>query len=163
MMEEEVSMASGPERVQKALNAVGLEAKVVRLPDSTRTAPEAAKAVGCEVGAIAKSLLFLADGKPLLVVCGGDRRVDTARVAEMVGAQSVKMAPAEEVRRVTGYAIGGVPPLGHSTALPTLLDTSLLRWPVVYAAAGAHDALFPIDPRRLLEATGATLADVGAP
>jgi Cys-tRNA(Pro) deacylase len=156
-------MASGPERVQEALNAVGLEAKVVRLPDSTRTAPEAAKAVGCEVGAIAKSLLFLADGKPLLVVCGGDRRVDTARVAEMVGAQSVKMAPAEEVRRVTGYAIGGVPPLGHSTPIPTLLDTSLLRWPVVYAAAGAHDALFPIDPQRLLEATGATLADVGAP
>jgi len=156
-------MASGPERVQEALNAVGLEAKVVRLPDSTRTAPEAAKAVGCEVGAIAKSLLFLADGKPLLVVCGGDRRVDTARVAEMVGAHSVKMAPAEEVRRVTGYAIGGVPPLGHSTLIPTLLDTSLMRWPVVYAAAGAHDALFPIDPRRLLEATGATLADIGAP
>jgi Cys-tRNA(Pro) deacylase len=162
-MTREVEMASGPERVQEALNKVGLEVQVVRLPDSTRTAPEAAKAVGCEVGAIAKSLLFLADGEPLLVVCGGDRRVDTARVAELLGAQSVKMAPAEEVRRVTGYAIGGVPPLGHANPLRILLDASLLRWPVVYAAAGAHDALFPIDPHRLLEATGATLADVGAP
>lgn len=155
-------MASGPERVQEALNAAGLEAKVVRLPESTRTAPEAARAVGCDVGAIAKSLLFLADGEPLLVVCGGDRRVDTARVAELVGAQSVKMAPAEEVRRVTGYAIGGVPPLGHATGVRTLMDTSLLRWPVIYAAAGAHDALFPVDPHRLLEVTGATQADVGA-
>ncbi len=154
-------MASGPERVQEALNAVGVEAKVLRLPDSTRTAPEAAKAVGCDVGAIAKSLLFMADGEPLLVVCGGDRRVDTARVAQLVGAASVKMAPAEEVRRITGYAIGGVPPLGHATSVRTLLDRSLLRWPLVYAAAGAHDALFSIDPQTLLKATGATLADVG--
>ena len=155
-------MASGPERVQEALDALGLETKVVRLPDSTRTAPEAAKAVGCEVGAIAKSLLFIADDEPLLVVCGGDRRVDTARVAQLIGAQSVKMAPAEEVRRVTGYAIGGVPPLGHITSVRTLMDTSLLRWPVVYAAAGAHDALFSVDPQRLLEATGATPADIGS-
>lgn len=154
-------MASGPERVQDALNSAGIEAKVVRLPDSTRTAPEAARAVGCEVGAIAKSLLFLVDGEPLLVVCGGDRRVDVARVAQAIGAQSVKMAPAEEVRRITGYAIGGVPPLGHATPIRTLMDTSLLRWPVVYAAAGAHDALFPIEPQRLLEVTGANLLDVG--
>jgi len=155
-------MASGPERVQEALDAAGLEVQVLRLPESTRTAPEAANAVGCEVGAIAKSLLFLADGEPLLVVCGGDRRVDTARVAELVGAQAVKMAPAEEVRRVTGYAIGGVPPLGHATAVRTLMDVSLLRWPIIYAAAGAHDALFPVDPQRLLEVTGATQADIGA-
>lgn len=155
-------MASGPERVQAALDKLGLESKVVRLPDSTRTAPDAARAVGCDVGAIAKSLLFMADGVPLLVICAGDRRVDTNRVAALLEASEVKMAPAEEVRRATGYAIGGVPPLGHATPLNILMDNSLLRWPIVYAAAGAPDALFPIDPQTLLQATGATLAEVGS-
>jgi prolyl-tRNA editing enzyme YbaK/EbsC (Cys-tRNA(Pro) deacylase) len=134
----------------------------MRLPDSTRTAPEAARAVGCGVGAIAKSLLFLAGGEPVLVICGGDRRVDTGRVAELMGADEIKMAPAEEVRRVTGYAIGGVPPLGHVTQVRTFMDRGLLRWPVIYAAAGAHDALFPIAPEQLVAATGAELVDVGA-
>jgi Cys-tRNA(Pro) deacylase len=154
-------MASGPERVQTALDDHGLKAQVVRLPESTRTAPEAAKAVGCDVGAIAKSLLFLAGGEPVLVICGGDRRVDTARLAELVGASDVKMAPAEEVRRITGFAIGGVPPLGHATPLATLMDTALLRWPTIYAAAGAHDALFPINPHRLAEVTRARMEDIG--
>jgi prolyl-tRNA editing enzyme YbaK/EbsC (Cys-tRNA(Pro) deacylase) len=154
-------MASGPERVQAALDEHGLEARVVRLPDSTRTAPEAARAVGCEVGAIAKSLLFLADGEPVLVICAGDRRVDTGRVAQLLGASEVKMAPAEEVRRVTGYAIGGVPPLGLATPLVPFMDTALLRWPTIYAAAGAHDALFPVDPRRLAEVTGARVEEIG--
>ncbi len=107
-------MASGPERVQAALHEVGIDVNVIRLSESTRTATEAAQAMGCDVGAIAKSLLFLADGEPLLVICGGDKRVDTSRVAELVGAKSLKMAPAEEVKRITGYAIGGVPPLGHA-------------------------------------------------
>jgi Cys-tRNA(Pro) deacylase len=153
-------MASGPERVQAALRDVGVDAKVLRLSDSTRTAVEAAQAVGCEVGAIAKSLLFMADGEPLLVICGGDRRVDTTRVTELVGAKSLKMAPAEEVRRITGYAIGGVPPLGHATTVKKLMDRRLLRWPTIYAAAGAHDALFPIEPDLLARVSGATLADV---
>src|SRR6478672_13269261 len=98
-------MASGPERLQETLREVGINIEVVRLSDSTRTAPEAAAAVGCDLGAIAKSLLFLADGEPLLVICGGDRRVDTARLAELVGASDIRMAPAEEVRRITGFAI----------------------------------------------------------
>jgi prolyl-tRNA editing enzyme YbaK/EbsC (Cys-tRNA(Pro) deacylase) len=155
-------MASGPERVQQALDACGLESRVVRLPNSTRTASEAAQAVGCEVGAIAKSLLFKADGEPLLVICAGDRRVNTVAVANIVGAVDVRIASADDVRAVTGYAIGGVPPIGHATSIRTLMDTSLLRWPVIYAAAGAHDALFPVDPNRLLEVLGATPADVGA-
>jgi prolyl-tRNA editing enzyme YbaK/EbsC (Cys-tRNA(Pro) deacylase) len=153
-------MPSGPERVQAALHECGVAVQVVRLSDSTRTAPEAARAVGCEVGAIAKSLLFLADGEPLLVICGGDRRVDTAKVAALAGAQSVKMATAEEVRRITGYAIGGVPPLGHATPLRKLMDRRMLRWPLIYAAAGAHDALFPIEPGLLLDVSGAEQADV---
>lgn len=155
-------MPTGPERVQAALHEHGIDVKVLRLLESTRTASEAAKAVGCDVGAIAKSLLFLADGELLLVICAGDRRVDTARVAALVGAHSVKMAPAEDVRRITGYAIGGVPPLGHATRVPILLDSSLLQWPIIYAAAGAHDALFPIDPQRLSEVIGARVEDVGA-
>ena len=154
-------MASGPERVQQALDACGLESRVVRLPNSTRTASEAAQAVGCEVGAIAKSLLFKADGEPLLVICAGDRRVNTVAVANIVGAVDVRMASADDVRAVTGYAIGGVPPIGHATSIRTLMDTSLLRWPVIYAAAGAPDALFPADPNRLLEVSGATPADIG--
>jgi prolyl-tRNA editing enzyme YbaK/EbsC (Cys-tRNA(Pro) deacylase) len=154
-------MASGPERVQEALDALGLEVTVVRLPDSTRTAPEAARAVGCDVGAIAKSLLFMADGDPVLVICAGDRRVDTARLGLLLGAGQVAMAPAAEVRRVTGYAIGGVPPVGHAIRVRTLFDDSLLRWPLIYGAAGAHDALFSVDPRRLLEVSGAETADVG--
>jgi Cys-tRNA(Pro) deacylase len=154
-------MASGPERVQAALDEKGIESRVLRLPDSTRTAPEAAKAVGCEVGAIAKSLLFLADGEPVLAICAGDRRVDTARLADLLGASEVKMAPAEEVRRVTGFAIGGVPPLGHATPITILMDTALLRWPTVYAAAGAHDALFPIEPQKLADAAGARVEDIG--
>jgi prolyl-tRNA editing enzyme YbaK/EbsC (Cys-tRNA(Pro) deacylase) len=153
-------MASGPERLQEALREAGINAQVVRLSDSTRTAPEAAAAVGCDVGAIAKSLLFMADGEPLLVICGGDRRVDTAKVAALVGAGTVKMSPVDDVRRLTGYAIGGVPPLGHTTPLKTLMDSRLLRWPLVYAAAGAHDAHFPIDPVLRSEKSGAMLAEV---
>ena len=155
-------MASGPERLQEALREMGIDSEVVRLSDSTRTAPEAAAAVGCDVGAIAKSLLFMADGEPLLVICGGDRRVDTAKVAALVGADAVKMSSVEDVRRLTGYAIGGVPPLGHSTHLRKLMDSRLLRWTVVYAAAGAHDALFPINPQLLAEKSGALLAEVTA-
>jgi prolyl-tRNA editing enzyme YbaK/EbsC (Cys-tRNA(Pro) deacylase) len=153
-------MASGPERVQAALHEVGVDVKVVRLSESTRTAVEAARAVGCELGAIAKSLLFLADGEPLLVICSGDKRVDTSKVAGLVGATTLKMAPAEDVRRITGYAIGGVPPLDHAMQLKKLMDNRLLRWPLIYAAAGAHDALFPIEPDVLARVSEATLADV---
>jgi prolyl-tRNA editing enzyme YbaK/EbsC (Cys-tRNA(Pro) deacylase) len=112
------------------------------------------------VRAIAKSLLFLADGEPVLVICAGDRRVDTGRVGELVGASQVKMAPPEEVRRVTGFAIGGVPPLGHATPIRTLMDRRLIELSMIYAAAGAHDALFPVDPKRLLEVSGAQETDI---
>lgn len=155
-------MPTGPERVQEALDKHNLNIKVMRLPDSTRTAPEAAKAAGTEVGAIVKSLLFLADGNPLLVMCSGDRRVDTSRVASLVGASEVKMAPAEEVRRITGYAIGGVPPLGHALPVDILMDNALFRYGTVYAAAGAHDAIFPIDPDTLARVTSARVEDVGS-
>lgn len=153
-------MASGPERVQAALHEQGIDVQVVRLSESTRTAPEAAAAVGCDVGAIAKSLLFMVDGEPLLVICGGDKRTDPKKVASLVGAEIAKMASVEDVRKYTGYAIGGVPPMGHATPLRKLMDERMLRWPLIYAAAGAHDALFPIEPGVLAEKSGAVLADV---
>lgn len=155
-------MASGPERLQAALHEQGIDVQVLRLSESTKTAPEAAAAVGCDVAAIAKSLLFMADGEPLLVICGGDKRADTAKIAALVGASSVKMSSADDVRKYTGYAIGGVPPVGHVTDLKKLMDERLLKWPTIYAAAGAHDALFPIAPDLLAEKSGATLADVTA-
>ena len=153
-------MASGPERVQAALAALDLRVTVIRVPGSAKTALQAAESVGCEVAAIVKSLLFVADGRPVLVLCPGDRRVDTAKLGALLGAADVAMAPAVVVREATGYAIGGVPPLGHATPLPIYMERALLAWPTVYAAAGAPDALFPIAPPTLLAVTGATLADV---
>ena len=152
-------MASGPERVQAALAALGLDAPVLRV-GSSKTAQQAAAAVGCEVAAIVKSLVFVADGQPVVVLCPGDRRVDTAKLAALLGAESVAMAPAELVRSATGYAIGGVPPIGHATPLPIYMDQALLAWPTVYGAAGAHDALFPINPATLQAVTGAQVVDV---
>jgi prolyl-tRNA editing enzyme YbaK/EbsC (Cys-tRNA(Pro) deacylase) len=107
-----------------------------------------------------KSLVFVVDGQPVVVLCAGDRRVDAAKLAALRGAESAAMAPAAVVRESTGYAIGGVPPLGHATALPIYMDPALLRWPVVYGAAGAPDALFPIESQTLRAVTGAEVVDV---
>ncbi|HUS15960.1 MAG TPA: YbaK/EbsC family protein [Chloroflexia bacterium] len=153
-------MASGPERLQAALDELGLGIQVVRVPGSAKTAVMAAEAVGCEVGAIVKSLVFVAGGAPVVVLCPGDRRVDATKLAALLGSDGVAMAPAETVRAATGYAIGGVPPLGHATTLPILMDAALLTWPQVYAAAGAPDALFPIDPATLQAVSGARVVDV---
>src|SRR4051794_18215076 len=108
-------MASGPERVQAALDALGLEIQVVRVPGSAKTAVLAAESVGCAVGAIVKSLVFMGGAGPVVVLCPGDRRVDTAKLAALLGVEQAAMASAETVRAATGYAIGGVPPLGHAT------------------------------------------------
>ncbi len=153
-------MASGPQRVQAALDALHLDVQVVRVPGSAKTAVQAAESVGCEVGAIVKSMVFVAGAQPVVVLCPGDRRVDTAKLAALLHVESVGMAPAEMVRAATGYAIGGVPPLGHATPLAIYMDRALLRWPTVYAAAGAPDALFPIAPDRLQTVTDALVVDV---
>jgi len=148
------------ERVRAFLRAQGLDDAVRELDASTRTAPLAAAAVGAPVGAIVKSLLFLVDGAPVLVLTAGDRRVDTAKLAHWRGASRAVIADAETVRRITGYAIGGVPPVAHETPLPVLLDPRLLDFAVVWAAAGSPQAVFPIAPARLQAITGAELADV---
>lgn len=113
--------------------------EVQELADSTRTAAEAAAAVGCEVGQIVKSLLFVVKGKPLLVLCAGDRRVDLAKLGE-----SAAQARPDQVKSATGYAIGGVPPLGHTHELPTVVDETLRRFETVWCAAGTPHAVFEV-------------------
>jgi prolyl-tRNA editing enzyme YbaK/EbsC (Cys-tRNA(Pro) deacylase) len=130
------------------------------LPDSTRTAPEAAAALGVEVGQIVKSLLFAsAAGETVLVLAAGDNRVDEKKVAALVGA-TVKMAKPDVVRERTGYAIGGVPPVAHAVPSPVLVDATFRRFAEVWAAAGTPLTVFPASPAELLEITGGREADV---
>jgi prolyl-tRNA editing enzyme YbaK/EbsC (Cys-tRNA(Pro) deacylase) len=149
-------------RVQEALAAAGSSARVEVLGESTRTANDAARAVGCPLGAIVKSLLFLAEGQPVLVLASGDRQVDTARLAGLlgIGRKKLKMADVEAVRRHTSYAVGGVPPLSHPQRLPTYVDSELARFDKVYAAAGSANAVFAIDREELVRMVGGRLADI---
>ena len=136
-----------PERsrlVQEHLRRAGVQARVHQLPQSTRTAAEAAAALGCPVGAIASSLLFLADGEPLLVMTSGGHRVDPAVLAAAVGARSIEMASAKQVRSITGQAIGGVSPAGHPTRLRTVVDRTLQDHDTVWAAAGTPHTVVPL-------------------
>ena len=148
-------------RVVETLTAAGWSGQVRELEDSARTAAEAAAALGCEVGAIASSLVFVADGEPLLVLTSGAHRVDVLSVAAQLGVSSVDRAPAAMVRDATGYAIGGVAPVGHPTPLRTLVDVDLARHDVVWAAAGHPHAVFPTTYDELLRLTGGTPAEVG--
>jgi prolyl-tRNA editing enzyme YbaK/EbsC (Cys-tRNA(Pro) deacylase) len=138
--------------VQQALHEAGVDVEVKELESSTRTAPEAAAAVGCELGAIVKSLVFrrVDDGEPLLVLVSGANRADEV-------ALGVERPDADFVREVTGYAIGGIPPVAHATRLRTLVDPDLLRFDQVWCAAGTPFALFPLSPAQLVAVTGAEL------
>jgi prolyl-tRNA editing enzyme YbaK/EbsC (Cys-tRNA(Pro) deacylase) len=135
------------QRVQDRLTELGLEAEVRELADSTRTAQEAADAVGAEVGQIVKSLVFLDGDGPLLCLCAGDRRVDAAKLGE-----DVRQARGSEVREATGFAIGGVPPVGHEQPLRTVIDASLRRFETVWCAGGTPHAVFPVRTEALIAA-----------
>lgn len=148
------------ERVRAALQAAGLAVDVAEFPAGTRTAEDAARALGTSVAQIVKSLVFLADGRPILVLVSGANRVDLGKLAAAAGARVIGKADAGIVREATGYAIGGVPPVGHSRVLPTFFDRDLLAHELVYAAAGTPKAVFPIAPRALMEAAGATETDL---
>ncbi len=150
----------GVARVERVLAAAGWSGRVRRLSASARTAAEAAEALGCPVGAIASSLVFVADGQPLLVLASGAHRVDTLRVARLVDADSVTRAPAKLVREVTGFAIGGVAPVGHLVPLRGLLDVTLRSYDVVWASAGHPHAVFSATFDELKALTGAQAADV---
>ncbi|HJX61834.1 MAG TPA: YbaK/EbsC family protein [Dehalococcoidia bacterium] len=148
------------QKVLDAARRLGLAIEVRHFTEGTRTAREAAQAVGASLGQIAKSMVFLADGKPVLVLTSGPNRVDAAKVALHLGADQVRRASADEVRQATGFAIGGVPPFGHTQALIVLFDRDLLRFETVWGAAGTPNAVFAVEPRRLAEASGAVVADI---
>ena len=154
---------AAPERVRTALAARGLVVEVVEFTESTRTAEEAARAVGATVGQIVKSLVFVADGRPVLVLTSGANRVDLKKVARLAAASRVEKATAEITRAATGFSIGGVPPVGHLSPLPVFVDETLLRFAVVYAAAGTPHAIFAIAPRDLERVTEGTVADIAEP
>lgn len=147
-------------RVVEALEAHGIDAKVHDMPNSTRTATDAAAAVGCSVGQIVKSLLFATDdGGACLVLASGPNRVDPEAVTAHLG-RPVRMADAAKVRVVTGFAIGGVAPVGLASEVPVLMDEDLLAFEVIWAAAGTPKSVFPIAPSALLAATGATVLSI---
>ena len=135
------------------------EFEVRRFPEGTRTAEDAARAIGCELGQIVKSLVFIAAGKPVVALVSGENRLDPRRLAGIAG-EPVAKADAETTRAATGFAIGGVPPFGHSSALPVYIDRDLLGYPLVWAAAGRPDSVFAIEPARLLEVSGGQPADL---
>jgi prolyl-tRNA editing enzyme YbaK/EbsC (Cys-tRNA(Pro) deacylase) len=135
------------QRLQYRLHEQGLDVEIRELPDSTRTAQEAADAVGVELGQIVKSLVFMDGDGALLCLCAGDRRVDTAKLGD-----EVRQAKADEVRESTGFAVGGVPPLGHDRPVRTVVDDSLRRFETVWCAGGTPHAVFPVATAELIAA-----------
>lgn len=149
-------------RVRKALQLLGARGEVRALDDSARTAKEAASALGIDVGQIANSLIFLADGEPVLVMASGGHRVDTMALAMALDVDHVDKADADQVRRATGFAIGGVAPVGHPEPLRTIVDIALSRYDEVWAAGGHPHCVFPTSYDELLRITSGTPAEVGA-
>ena len=135
------------QRLQERLHELGLDVEIQELSDSTRTAQEAADAVGADVGQIVKSLVFVDDEGPMLCLCAGDRRVDTAKLGD-----GVRQARGDEVREATGFAIGGVPPVGHERPVRTVVDESLRRFETVWCAGGTPHAVFPVETEALIAA-----------
>ena len=142
-----------------AARATGLQVAPRRFPAGTKTAEDAARAIGCEVAQIVKSLVFMADGRPVLVLTSGANRVDPEKLASLCSSGEARRASPEEARAATGFAVGGTPPFGHAQRLPTYVDPDLLVFEEVWAAAGTPDSVFPVDPRVLLRAARGTLAD----
>jgi prolyl-tRNA editing enzyme YbaK/EbsC (Cys-tRNA(Pro) deacylase) len=158
------SLSASAQRVQDALMKLGLTLQVVELPESTRSAAEAAAAIGCTVGQIAKSLIFKTKGIecPIMVIASGINRVDEKKVTALVGEKIIK-ADADFVRLRTGFAIGGVPPVGHTEKIITFIDEDLLAFDEIWAAAGTPNAVFQLTGDDLIRATGGKVAEVTLP
>jgi prolyl-tRNA editing enzyme YbaK/EbsC (Cys-tRNA(Pro) deacylase) len=151
-------LSPSSEKVAAELRRRGFELEVIELPASTRTAAEAAAAVGCEVAAIAKSLVFrAAGGRPVLVITSGANRVDEKRVGELLG-EAISRADPDFVRDNTGFAIGGVPPVGHAVQPVVFIDEDLLALETLWAAAGTPRSVFQLTPAQLVELTGGRVA-----
>jgi len=148
------------ERFVDAAVSMGIAAAPIRFPEGTKTSQDAANAIGCDLGAIAKSLVFLADDEPVLVICAGDRRVDEGKLAATIGAATARPAPLSQVRAISGYAGGGTPALGHRSPMPVVLDESLGRYRWVWSAAGTPETVYPVSLERLIGATQARIASI---
>jgi prolyl-tRNA editing enzyme YbaK/EbsC (Cys-tRNA(Pro) deacylase) len=143
------------DRFTEAARAAGIRPDVRRFPEGTKTAQDAARAIGCQVGQIVKSLVFMADGRAVMAFTSGANRVDEAKLAAVVGARDVRRATPDEARAATGFAVGGTPPFGHPERLTCVVDNDLLVWDEIWAAAGTPDSVFPLAPADLLRVTGA--------
>ncbi len=146
-------------RFEAWLSESGSGIAVRQFPQGTRTATDAARAVGCELGQIVKSLVFTAAGRPVVALMSGVNRLDERRLAAVAG-EPVGKADPEAARSATGYAIGGVPPFGHATEVPVFMDRDLLAHQTVWAAAGRPDSVFEIEPERLRDLSRAVVADL---
>ena len=157
-----MTISAGSERFRALSSDAGVDVVVSEFPEGTRTATDAAAAVGCHVDAIVKSLVFVADGRAVLALTSGGNRIDEERLAAATGAAEVRKATADEARAATGYAIGGTPPFGHTGdgVAHVLMDPALLAHAEVWAAAGTPSSVFPIAPDRLAEVSGARVVDV---
>jgi prolyl-tRNA editing enzyme YbaK/EbsC (Cys-tRNA(Pro) deacylase) len=155
------SLPDSARKVQFALDAAGVDARVIELTVAARTSQQAADALGIAVGQIAKSLVFraLPSGRAVLVIAAGDRRVDENKIAARLG-ETIERASPELVRSVSGFAIGGVAPLAHPAAMTTFIDTSLRRFDIVWAAGGTPHCVFPISPADLARVAGGVELDV---
>lgn len=145
------------QRVIDAASRLGLEVSPVRFPDPTKTAAEAAAAIGVEVGQIVKSLIFAVDGRLVAAYVSGKNRLDESKLALAAGGAACTRVDADAVRQATGFPIGGVPPFGHASDLETFVDPDLLDYDEVWAAAGTWHDVFAIEPQRLVEASGGTV------
>ncbi len=152
-------MTAALEKVRKALEPYP-DLKIMLFDESTHTSELAAKAVGVEVAQIAKTLMFLADGNPVLVVACGDRKINTKKLGKELGAKKVRFADADSVLELTGFSPGGVCPFGLDESIKLCLDQSLYDYDLVYAAAGTANSALPISPERLREVLGAKIIDV---
>lgn len=153
-------MSRASERFLEAARVLGHPVEVRRFPEGTKTAQDAARAIGCDVGQIVKSLVFIADGRPVLALTSGANRVDTTRLAALVGASEARRASPEEARGATGFAVGGTPPFGHPERVRTFLDRDLLAYDEVWAAAGTPDSVFRTSPDELRRTARAEVADL---
>jgi Cys-tRNA(Pro) deacylase len=164
-------MHPSAKKVADAARALGLDVEIVEFEQTTRTAQEAADAIGqhpsgigCQVAQIVKSLLFVVDGEPVMALVSGPNRLDERKLAALrgVGRKKVKRADADTAKAATGFSIGGVPPFGHTSSLPVYVDEDLTRFEVVWAAAGTPFAVFAIAPEDLVRASGGTVAKLAA-
>jgi Cys-tRNA(Pro) deacylase len=155
------TLSSSAQKIQNLLNTLGYDYKVIEHSESTRTAQEAAERAGCELGQIVKSLIFRGktSGKPILVLTSGANRVDEKRISGYAG-ESISRADADFVRAVTGYAIGGVPPIGHNEKMETYIDQDFLAYPTIWAAAGTPNAIFELRTEDLQKMTDGKIVQV---